>query len=404
MSGEEHVLTIEFGSNSVRALIGVRASNDRLGVRAQSEWNYAQPLRESASPEETLGKALRSVLDRLQAGKNLRFTEAFVALPSSDATSRIGRGHTSVAARTVSADDLRVAIENAQMDARVVGEEVVACRVLSTAVDGRRVERAIDQVGNTLDVEIAYVSCSMRTLALFDEALKYAGLQSAGYLLDIVAEGSALLSTQEQHDGVALVDIGETKTTIGVWSGGGFYRCLVFASGTRDFAEEVARTYRIPMDAAARLQSHWGCAPAPMASEVKSVGSGDQQRVVPRTGVYDILASRVTEHLFSVLGELKALEPRITSVVLTGGGTGLPGIEDVAVQYFHGQGIHCRVGVPSGIDFGNEYVSQLRSVATVGLFLEAVHRQGRGPFYLNREETRWTRLSREFRRFWEGFF
>lgn len=400
---DRYTLTLECGKTSVRALVGALRAKHEVGVVDRKE----EPLDPAEigypfSPQ-LLGAKIRRLVSRVERQVGQEFREAYVALPAAEATSRRGVASRSISG-SVSDQDLRDVLEAAQLDAIEAHEVVLSSRVVALRLDGQPVERPLGMLGSVLEVEVFYISCSELLLKSFDEALRAAKLEAKGYLIDIIASGVALVPASVLDQGIAVVDIGDTTTTVGIWARGGFAIYRVARVGAGSLAEDLAGMYRIPKSEALQLQRTWGCAPPSFAGEERRVGSGDKVHVIRRDQVYDFMRVHVTGLLESIEEEVIAsgFAKEITRVVLTGGGSELPGMEALATHWFASRGIACRLGEHQPIQFGRERIAQ-GSLVTLGLFLESL-REGGGTFYARVNDSPWKKTQRLIRKVLREFF
>jgi cell division protein FtsA len=166
--------------------------------------------------------------------------------------------------------------------------------------------------------------------------------------------GLAALSDDEADLGAAVVDIGAGTTTIAVFAGGHFVHADGFALGGRHITMDLARGLNIRVADAERVKTLFGSVLAGSSDEHEmiTIAHGDDREAphaVPRAALSRIVKPRVEEILEMLRDRLAgspfAATPR-GGVVLTGGGSQLNGLPELATRILNRQ---VRVGRPLGI-------------------------------------------------------
>jgi cell division protein FtsA len=166
------------------------------------------------------------------------------------------------------------------------------------------------------------------------------------------------LSTIADDDdiGAALIDLGAGTTTIGVFSSGRFTYADGFAMGGNHVTMDLARGLNARISDAERIKTFYGSVLAGGSDErdmitVPAIGDDDREppQFVSRASLVRIIKPRVEEILEMVRDRLAASpfasEPR-AHVILTGGGSLLTGLPELAAQILNRP---VRVGRPLGM-------------------------------------------------------
>jgi len=186
------------------------------------------------------------------------------------------------------------------------------------------------------------------TLCIERGHLKVASISVAPY-----ASGLATLVEDELRLGVTVIDLGGGTTTIAVFRDGEMIFADAVALGGAHITNDIARGLATPMAQAERLKTLFGSALASPTDEretidVPVIGETDNEVVqqVPRSALMGIIRPRVEETFEHVKGRLESAGmDRIAGrrVVITGGGSQLQGIREVAARLLDKQ---VRLGRP----------------------------------------------------------
>ena len=208
-------------------------------------------------------------------------------------------------------------------------------------------------------------------------AVKNAGV--AGTVLEQLAASEAVLTSDEKELGVALVDIGGGTTDFAIFEKGSLWHTGVVALGGDHFTNDIAVGLRTPIPEAEKTKRRSGCALSALVDEeetieVASVG-GRQPRVMSRRILSEVLQPRAEEIFHQLWDEIRraGYERSLNSgIVLTGGGTILDGMPEIADQIFD---LPMRRGCPVGVGGLTDHVNNPAFATAVGLVMYARRNQ-----------------------------
>ena len=167
--------------------------------------------------------------------------------------------------------------------------------------------------------------------------------------------GLSTIADDDADIGAALIDLGAGTTTIAVFSSGRFTYADGFAMGGNHVTMDLARGLNARISDAERIKTFYGSVLAESDERdmitVPAVNDDDREgpRLVSRASLVRIIKPRVEEILEMVRDRLAsspfASEPR-AHVILTGGGSLLTGLPELAAQILNRP---VRVGRPVGM-------------------------------------------------------
>jgi cell division protein FtsA len=150
-----------------------------------------------------------------------------------------------------------------------------------------------------------------------------------------------------------LVDIGSGTTDMAIYIDGAVWHTCVLDLGGSHFTSDLALCLRLPLETAEQIkvtQGHCNPEDLPMGQPFIAAGFGDEDRIsVHRSEVAEILHARAEELFGLILEEVKrsgydGLLP--AGLVITGGGSLLPGLREVARQ---ATGLPARLALPTDL-------------------------------------------------------
>jgi cell division protein FtsA len=223
--------------------------------------------------------------------------------------------------------------------------------------DHNGIRDPLGMCGERLGIDIHAVTAdevAIRNLSLCVERahLGVSGLVAAPY-----ASALGVITPDEAKLGVACIDFGAGTTTLSVFSDGNFIHTDAIALGGAGITTEIARTLGAPLEHAERLKTLHGSAFATPSDEREiitfpSVGEGRRglMNQITKAQLAVIIRPRVEEILDLMRRRLATCahaSEAAQTIVLTGGGSQLTGLSELASNMF---GRPVRLGRPHAIN------------------------------------------------------
>jgi len=248
--------------------------------------------------------------------------------------------------------------------------------------------------GSKLQANVHIVTASVTAAQNLVNSVNRAGVEVEEVVLEQLAAADAVLTPDEKEMGVALIDIGAGTSDLVIFERGAIRHIAALPTGGEHVTNDIAVGLRTPIPEAERLKKNRGCALASLVGdedtiEVPIVG-GRKPRVLSRTLLCEIIQPRI-EEIFGLIAEEFARSNFDRSihagVVLTGGGSMLEGIQEMAERCLN---VPVRRGSPSGLGGLADAVATPQHSTVVGLTLygarrrQSVPQKMHHPFVLSR--------------------
>ena len=262
------------------------------------------------------------------------------------------------------------------------GKELLHHIPMDFAVDGFSGVRSPEGLeAETLEVHTHSVTGDIGPLENARNAVEACRLEVRNLVIQSIAAGEAVLSTDEQEVGVVLADIGEGTIDVIIYRGGNpWYSSIIPVGGfqvTRDLAVALGGA---PHPVAEKLKVEYGHALPGTLNPTEEITIpaffGKAPGTVQRKNLCEPIHDRAMEMLELVrdkirLAGLRELPPG--GLVLTGGTADLPGMEDLARRVFHSP---VRIGAPRGFPGLPGNLRRPAYAASVGVLLWGIKHQG----------------------------
>ncbi|RMG61345.1 MAG: cell division protein FtsA [Calditrichaeota bacterium] len=304
--------------------------------------------------------------------------------------------------------DVERAINAAKALALPIDREIIHVIPQEFIVDDQDgIADPVGMSGVRLEVEVHIVTAAVTSAQNIVRSVQRAGYDVDEIILEPLASSLAVLDNDEQTLGVALVDLGGGTTDIAMFFDGHIRHTAVVALGGQHVTNDIAVGLRTPPDQAEEIKLRYGhCLADALERDeeimVPGVG-GRPSRKISRSVLVDIIAPRMEEILelaYQKMVESDILDLMSAGAVITGGGSLLPGVADLAERLW---GMPVKVGLPRHLGGLTDTVRSPIYSTAVGLCLYGlVHHQGEG--FASGNGNLWNDVLNSLKRFFRRFF
>lgn len=319
-------------------------------------------------------EAIKKAVEDAEHMSGCRINSAYVGIAGSHIKGQNSLGIVAVKGREVSEDDLQRAIEASRAIAIPVDREILHTLPQNYVVDGQDgIRDPVGMSGVRLEAKVHIVTGAAASIQNVVKSVNRVGLDIEDVVLEQLAASEAILSGDEKDLGVALIDIGGATTGIAIFAEGSIKHTAIVPVGGNFLTMDIATGLRTPFAEAEKIKLNHGCAMTSMIPkediiEVPSVG-GREARTVSRQILGRIVEPRMDEILNMAFKEIvrSGYEDLLAAgIVLTGGSSLLPGINEMAEQIFD---MPVRRGCPSGVGGLSDVANSPAFAVGVGLIV-----------------------------------
>jgi len=241
-------------------------------------------------------------------------------------------------AREIGREEIRMAVDKARAIPLPPDREVLHLLPQEFILDEQSgVHDPLGMIATRLEVRVHMISAATSAIQNVITAVNRAGVHVDDTVFEPLACADSVLRSDERELGICLADIGAGSTSLIVIQEGAVAHSTVLPIGGDHFTSDLSVGLCTPILEAEKIKKLFGnviVTLIPEANEVEIPSVGDRaSRLVSQRMVGEILEPRARE-LFEMLREnlrhAGMLEICAAGVVLTGGGSRLPGIMDVA--------------------------------------------------------------------------
>ena len=296
----------------------------------------------------------------------------------------------------ISSKDVERVINAARAVALPMDREIIHVLPQEYTVDDQSgIKDPIGMSGVRLEAEVHIVTGAVTSAQNIYRSVKKAGLEVCDLVLQPLASSYALLSPEEEELGVALIDLGGGTTDIAIFHDGSIRHTAVIGLGGNNVTNDIAIGLRTPVEQAEEIKKSYGCALSSLVDSdemIKVPGVGGREPKEISRGVLAAIIEPRAEEIFSlVLREIKKTnysDLLVAGVVLTGGGSLMEGMIELAEQIFD---MPAKKGIPQGFSGLVDLVSTPIHSTGVGLILYGLEQLKDGKSKGGSKEKGWFR-------------
>jgi cell division protein FtsA len=312
--------------------------------------------------------------------------------------------------REIGQDDIDRVKEAAGAIVIPMDREVLHVITQEYIVDGQAgIRSPLGMTGVRLEAEVHIVTGAVSSAQNIIRCVNRSGFKVSDIVLEPLASARSVLTDDEKELGVLLVDLGGGTTDVLVHIEGSPYHTEVLAVGGDHVTSDLSIMLRTPNEAAEQVKRDAGCCYLPMLDEpdaetsIPGVG-GRPPRIITRRELTEIIQPRMSEMLGSVRSQIERagyLSRLAGGVVITGGGSLLPGTEELASEIF---GLPARIGYPARLGgLVEEYHSPIFATG-VGLVQYGAAHLGVEQLNMDTSEAGFTSVWARMRKWFGEFF
>ncbi|HLG14155.1 MAG TPA: cell division protein FtsA [Blastocatellia bacterium] len=379
------IAALDIGTTAVRAVVGEITENGQLEIVGIGHAPSRGVRKGVVVNIEATVEAVKKAVEEAEMMSGLPIDSVHVGLGGAQVRGMNSRGVIAISRRNreISEEDVSRVIEQARALSVPTDREIIDVLPQEFTVDGQDgIGNPIGFLGMRLETSVHVVTSPITAKQNVITSVNRAGMVVTDTIVNHVAAAESTLTPDEKEYGAAVIDIGGDITNLTVVYRDAIRHTAVFPIGGNHFTNDIAVGLRTPVPEAERIKRDEGCAMAALMAdaershmvEVPSVG-GRQPRVLSRQILSEILQPRAEEIFTHAADEIQTagFERQIlSSVVLTGGGSMMDGVVEMAEQILD---LPARHGMP---DFVGGLTGEIDSPAyatVVGVLLYGFHKQ-----------------------------
>jgi cell division protein FtsA len=320
--------------------------------------------------DETI-KSIEAATEKAERMAGVHVGDVFVGITGDHIRSTNNRAVVATTSedREVTHGDVRRVIEASKIINLPTDRQIVHALPRYFTVDGQDgVDDPVGMAGGRLEVDTHIITGGTSFITNVLKCVHKAGLETAGLVFEPLASSAATLLQEEKQVGVVLLDIGGGTTDIAVYSLGSAIYTATIPIGGNILTSDISLGLKTSLAEAEEAKKRYGAATEEQTFSVRTL-DGRTSKEVSAQQLKHIVVPRAYETLRMAKQKIVENVPRdlvLGEVVLTGGGSLLPGLLPIAEDVF---GLPSRVGSPNALGGLTEAMNQPQYATAIGLVL-----------------------------------
>ncbi len=373
------------GSDRLRETEGVGALAGQAGFRvigAATTRSRGVRYGEITTMAET-ERAIRTALQAAQKMANIRVDHVIACFSGAEPRSYGLAGQVELEASTVSERDISRVLSSCDVPDFGEGREVLHAQPVNFALDHRSgLNDPRGQLGQDLAVDMHMLTVDGAAVQNLAHCVKRCDLELAGLASSAYVSGISSLVEDEQELGAACIDMGGGSAGVSIF----MKKHMIYADTVRIGGEhvtgDISMGLQVPHATAERIKTFYGGVVATGMDDREMIEIGGEtgdwehdRRTVSRAELIGIMRPRVEEILEEVRARLDAAgfqHLQSQQIVLTGGGSQIPGLDGLATRIL---GQQVRLGRPLRVHGLPQAATGAGFASAVGMCLFAANPQ-----------------------------
>jgi cell division protein FtsA len=372
---EDFYTGLDIGSHSIKVAVAQEVG-ETLQIIGCAEVPAAGVSRGSIVSIEDTVSSLSAALEAVERMTGRPITRAAVGISGTHISTQESRGVIAVsrADGEVKDDDVDRVVEAAQAVATPPNHDILHVIPIQFTVDNQTaIKDPIGMSGVRLEVIIQMVQALTGEVKNFTKTVYRTGLEIDDLVLGVLACSESVLTRRQKELGTALINIGASTTSIAVFEEGDMLHASVIPIGSAHVTSDLAIGLRTSIETAERVKLGVGRVGTKKINKRDIIDlskfSADEKENASLLEIHKIIEARL-EEIFDHANQRLSLVGRAgrlpAGVVLTGGGSKLPGIVEQAKENFR---LPASLGLPINITSSIEKAQDMTFTTASGLVL-----------------------------------
>ena len=345
---------LDIGTSSIKLLVGQKDfGTGDITILGQAQAPCLGVRKGEVSNPQEVTRAILTAKERLEKSGVGKIKKVLVNIGGSRLYSLPSQGLVSVsrADQKISKEDIQRVLQASRALNLPSNKEVLDVFAKEFMVDGEGgIEDPLGLEGIRLEAKVLLICTFSPVLENLGNAVSEADLEIEEVIPSPLASSRACLTPQQKELGAGVVDIGAGNTGVSFFEAGKLIDFAIFPLGSSHITNDIAIGLRTEISTAERIKKEFGTLSSKKRKKkVSKIEIPEKSLSFSPKFLKDIVEARASEIFSEVQKELKKISKQKLlpgGIVLTGGGSLLPGIVEFAKQKLK---LPCRLGPPRNI-------------------------------------------------------
>lgn len=345
---EDTILSLDFGSDSIVCAVGKLNPDNTVDLISASWFECKKGLKSGVVTNIAAATTtIKKLLDDIEKDHpSLKLSSAYVGIRGSHIMSMNNHGIYTITRsdKEINENDIINVIENARA-IHLQNERVILHTIPQDfSVDKESgFSNPVGMEGNIIETDVHLITANVSHLNNISKAIANAGLKLNEHIYHTYPLAEIVISEEEKKLGSALVDIGDLTTSIVIYHDGKIKFSKDIQAGSFYITNDIAYAYHTSFETAQAIKEKHGYAMSSLIKEnlefeIVLLDRNSKKRITEEN-LCEYIKPRLEEILLLIKDEIisSGFEDKINSIILTGGGSMLKGLDKAFEKVFKGK-------------------------------------------------------------------
>ncbi len=346
---------IDIGTNKIATLVANVETDGSLKILASGVCPSKGMRKGIVIDIEQMVDSIQSSIQAAELMFDEKIISAYVGISGEHIRGMLSEDAAPILDGEVSEFDMNNAVETAKSIPVAGDQEILHAFPREFKIDGESgIRNPEGMAGRRLEAKVYMITGGKYPIRNIKNCVEQCGINIEDMVLEPVASGMAVLTTDERELGVCMIDIGGGTTDIAIYTKGEIIDIGIIPVAGDHVSNDIAKVLRTPPNYAEEIKLKYGCTRACIKNtsetiEVHALSDANQAVNCKRQILAEVIEARYDE-IFRLTQEhiqKNFKQDVVSGIVLTGGGSKLEGVCDLAKDFFD---IPVRVGSPRQLE------------------------------------------------------
>ena len=342
---------LDIGTNKILTLVADAKEDGELEIRA-SGICLSKGMRKGIVIDiKQMVDSIRKSIEEAELMLDEKITSVYVGISGEHVQGILSDGAAPIHDGEVSEFDMSNAVETAKSIHVAGDQEILHAFPREFTIDSESgIRNPEGMAGRRLEAKVYMITGGKYQIRNIRNCVERCGISIKDMVLEPVASGMAVLTADERELGVCMIDIGGGTTDIAIYTRGEIIDTEIIPVAGDHVSNDIAKVLRTPPNYAEEIKLKYGCVKHRIKNssetiEVHALSDDSPMVSCKRETLAEVIEARYDE-IFKLTREhlqRNFKQDVVAGIVLTGGGSKLEGVCDLAKNIFD---MPVRVGSP----------------------------------------------------------
>jgi len=268
-----------------------------------------------------VSKSLEKAVKQAERSSGVRIKKAYLSIggASLEGTNSIGQSFATKGDSEITDLDVQKAINSAENNAQLPNRKIIHTIPIQYKIDGQKVlGRPQGIKGKKLEIEVLFITYLKQHLDDLIRAVEDAGVEIEDIVAAPIAASIVTLTKSQKIAGCVLANMGSETVSIIVYENNIPISLEIFPVGSTNITNDIALGFKVSLE------------------EAEKIKIGTIANTYPKKKLEEIMVNRLAGIFDLIQAHLKKIKRNgllPAGIILTGGGSGITTIEDLARAY-----------------------------------------------------------------------